>query len=53
MVQPPFNRKTKTKIDKSLLKLLDKHFPPQTKSIYFLSGTMGKLAKANLPNMNT
>ena len=53
MVQPPFNLKTKTKIGKLFLNLLDKHFPPQNKLHKLFNRATVKISYSCMPNMNS
>ena len=50
---PPFNLKTKTKIGKLFLNLLDKHFPPHNKLHRLFNRTNVKSSYSCMPNMNS
>ena len=50
---PPFNLKTKTKIGKSFLNLLDKHFPPHNKMHRLFNRTNIKTRYSCVPNINS
>ena len=50
---PPFNLKTKTKIGKLFLNLLDKHFPPHNKLHKLFNPTTVKISYSCMPNMNS
>ena len=50
---PPFNLKTKTKIGKLFLNLLDKHFPPHNKLHKLFNRTTVKISYSCMPNMNS
>ena len=50
---PPFNLKTKTKIGKLFLNLLDKHFPPHNKLHKLFNRTTVKISYGCMPNMNS
>ena len=49
----PFNLKTKTKIGKLFLNLLDKHFPPHNKLHKLFNRTTVKISYSCMPNMNS
>ena len=46
---PPFNLKTKTKIGKLFLNLLDKHFPPHNKLHKLFNRTNVKISYSCIP----
>ena len=48
-----FNLKAKTKIDKLLLNLLDKHFPPHNKLHKLFNRNNVKISYSCMPNMNS
>ena len=50
---PPFNLKTKTKIGKLFLNLLDKHFPPHNKLHKLFNRTNVRISYSCMPNMNS
>ena len=50
---PPFNLKTKTKIAKLFLNLLDKDFPPHNKLHRLFNWTNVKISYSCMPNMNS
>ena len=50
---PPFNLKTKTKIGKSFLNLVDRHFPPHNKLRRHFNWTNVKISYSCMPNMNS
>ena len=50
---PPFNLKTKTKIGKLFLNLLDKHFPSHNKLQKIFNRTTVKISYSCIPNMNS
>ena len=50
---PPFNLKTKTKISKLFLSLLDKHFPALNKMHRLFNRTNVKISYSYMPNMNS
>ena len=50
---PPFNLKTKTRIGKLFLNLLDKHFPPHNKLHKLFNRTNVKISYSCMPNMNS
>ena len=50
---PPFNLKTKTKIGKLFLSLLDKHFPRHNKLHKLFNRTNVKISYSCMPNMNS
>ena len=50
---PPFNLKTKTKIAKSFLNPLDKHFSPHNKLHALFNRTNVKISYSSMPNMNS
>ena len=52
-LNPPFNLKTKTKISKLLLNLLDNHFPPYNKLRKFFNRTNVKISYSCMPDMNS
>ena len=50
---PPFNLKTKTKIGKLFLNLLDKRFPPHDKLHRLFNRTNVKISYSYMPNINS
>ena len=50
---PPFNLKTKTKIEKLFVNLLDKHFPSHNKLQKLFNRTTVKISYCCMPNMNS
>ena len=50
---PPFNLKTKTKIGKLFLNLLDKHFPSHNKLQKLFNRTTVRISYSCMPNMNS
>ena len=53
LLNTPFNLKTKTKIGKLFLNLLDKHFPPHSKLHKFFNWTIVKISYNRMPSMNS
>ena len=50
---PPFNLKTRTKISKSFLNLLDRDFPPHNQLYRLFNRTNVKISYSCIPNMNS
>ena len=53
LFNPPLNLKTKTKIRKLFLNLLDKHFPPHNKLHKLFNRIDVKISYSCMPNMNS